>query len=47
LEDIIKKDIQIASEKQHFEWAAKLRDVYMSITTISQQATISLEGLKT
>ena len=47
LEDIIKKDIDKAIQQQHFEWAAKLRDVYMSITTISQQVSISLDSLKT
>lgn len=46
LESLIKQDIEHASKQQHFEWAAKLRDVYMHLSLMSQQQTVALSSLK-
>lgn len=42
VEKEIKKQIKIASDNQHFERAAKLRDIYLRIESITEQQTVVL-----
>ncbi|MBQ2600454.1 UvrB/UvrC motif-containing protein [bacterium] len=38
----MKKQIQIAAENQHFERAAKLRDIYLQIENLVEKQTVVL-----
>jgi len=42
VEQEIKKQIQIAAENQHFERAAKLRDIYLQIENLVEKQTVVL-----
>ncbi len=43
VEQEIKKQIKIAAEQQHFERAAKLRDIYLQIETLVEKQTVVLQ----
>ncbi len=47
IEQYIKQQISLAVEQQHFERAAKLRDIYQMITWLSEQQHIILDQPKT
>lgn len=38
----MRREIDEAIEKQHFEWAAKLRDMYFKIELVTQRQTVTL-----
>jgi len=42
VEKEIKKQIDLASKNQNFEWAAKLRDIYLKIELLVEQQTVVL-----
>jgi excinuclease UvrABC nuclease subunit len=42
IEQEIKKQIKLAAEQQHFERAAKLRDIYLQIENLVEKQTVVL-----